>query len=434
MAEVQYTLFDSKCKEIKEDVKTKICSKCGEEFSATSEYFYKRINKGYKYDLSARCKKCQNEYSKQYKKKKYIEKYGCDEETRRKLVFKKCKKCGKLLPITTKYFNKDKNCIDGFRLTCKICSGQSKTYSIKNKTPQSKQKGYKVCRKCLKEYPATSYYFRNHSSYQDGLESTCKQCKHKNNNLFEKLDKQRRLKEQVLKICFTCKRELSATTEYFTKDTQRKDGLRNSCKKCSKQKRDKNRKINNEKNRLKAQEFTKYSKLKANKLFCDETRKDKKGLLQVKCKNSLCQKWFNPTNSQVQHRISAINGSVKLLGEENHFYCSDKCKKDCVLYKRRVEDILNAENRQYSNHECYYNASELTIWANQVKNKANHTCEICGSKENLQAHHIEPKSINPEKALDISNGLCLCKKCHSKVHQENNGCRLNELRKCNVAI
>lgn len=32
-----------------------------------------------------------------------------------------------------------------------------------------------------------------------------------------------------------------------------------------------------------------------------------------------------------------------------------------------------------------------------------------------QSHHIEPKFHCPERALDLSNGVCLCWRCHRRV-------------------
>lgn len=53
-------------------MKTKICTKCGEEFPATREHFYK--NKNGKFGLYAKCKDCHNKVSKNYRdrnKEKY---------------------------------------------------------------------------------------------------------------------------------------------------------------------------------------------------------------------------------------------------------------------------------------------------------------------------------------------------------------------------
>lgn len=39
-------------------------------------------------------------------------------------------------------------------------------------------------------------------------------------------------------------------------------------------------------------------------------------------------------------------------------------------------------------------------------------CQGCGSRNNLEVHHIEPYHVNPNRELDPTNLITLCKKCH----------------------
>lgn len=40
-------------------------------------------------------------------------------------------------------------------------------------------------------------------------------------------------------------------------------------------------------------------------------------------------------------------------------------------------------------------------------------CQACGSKNNLEVHHIEPVHVNPARELDPENLITLCgKNCH----------------------
>ena len=55
-------------------------------------------------------------------------------------------------------------------------------------------------------------------------------------------------------------------------------------------------------------------------------------------------------------------------------------------------------------------------WVRTVKERAAHSCELCGSTENPHSHHIIPYSEAEEYRLDLANGICLCAKCHRKVH------------------
>lgn len=48
------------------------------------------------------------------------------------------------------------------------------------------------------------------------------------------------------------------------------------------------------------------------------------------------------------------------------------------------------------------------------KENANYTCQLCGSKENIHAHHII--SINNGGSDELDNLICVCETCHLKLH------------------
>ncbi len=73
-------------------------------------------------------------------------------------------------------------------------------------------------------------------------------------------------------------------------------------------------------------------------------------------------------------------------------------------------------------------SSEYELWISAVKRNPRYKawqkavksigyCESCGNTQKLHAHHILPKSKFPHLIHDISNGKCLCKKCHELVHR-----------------
>lgn len=63
-------------------------------------------------------------------------------------------------------------------------------------------------------------------------------------------------------------------------------------------------------------------------------------------------------------------------------------------------------------------------WRNSIVKKYNHKCDICGSEEDIQTHHLYNWKDYPDKRFDVENGVCLCKKCHVEFHskygRENN--------------
>jgi len=56
-------------------------------------------------------------------------------------------------------------------------------------------------------------------------------------------------------------------------------------------------------------------------------------------------------------------------------------------------------------------------WTANVLKRDDYTCQCCNIRGvYLHAHHVESFAKNPEKRLDLSNGLTLCKKCHNLIH------------------
>ena len=59
--------------------------------------------------------------------------------------------------------------------------------------------------------------------------------------------------------------------------------------------------------------------------------------------------------------------------------------------------------------------TSLNNWANQVI-KHRPFCEICGAKDNLEAHHIIPVAHSKKYAYAVVNGMTLCRDHHYLVH------------------
>jgi hypothetical protein len=55
-------------------------------------------------------------------------------------------------------------------------------------------------------------------------------------------------------------------------------------------------------------------------------------------------------------------------------------------------------------------------WAKDVKARDKYTCKICGIHNNLHSHHLDSYRAHPERRVDPSNGVTLCKECHKKFH------------------
>jgi len=66
----------------------------------------------------------------------------------------------------------------------------------------------------------------------------------------------------------------------------------------------------------------------------------------------------------------------------------------------------------------------LRRWSTLVRVRDEFVCYVCSEKIKVrakaQAHHVYPKSIYPEKAYDLDNGVCVCGRCHQPlIHSTN---------------
>ena len=59
----------------------------------------------------------------------------------------------------------------------------------------------------------------------------------------------------------------------------------------------------------------------------------------------------------------------------------------------------------------------LSDWAEHVI-KRDRNCVICGSKQNLEAHHVYKVHEYDDAYLDLNNGITLCHGCHKKYHNK----------------
>ena len=63
------------------------------------------------------------------------------------------------------------------------------------------------------------------------------------------------------------------------------------------------------------------------------------------------------------------------------------------------------------------NDSRVRTWTKQIISKGK--CEKCGATENLEAHHIIKWADYPKGRVDLENGMCLCHKCHTEEHKND---------------
>jgi hypothetical protein len=63
----------------------------------------------------------------------------------------------------------------------------------------------------------------------------------------------------------------------------------------------------------------------------------------------------------------------------------------------------------------------LEAWKREVKARAGNVCEMAGLHHRcaslLDAHHILSRGAHPRLALDLENGVALCRNAHDLVHR-----------------
>lgn len=87
-------------------------------------------------------------------------------------------------------------------------------------------------------------------------------------------------------------------------------------------------------------------------------------------------------------------------------YICPKCIKQKENNPKWNFNLIDKERKQL------HNIPGMTNWRKQVKKRDNHTCQKCGSKEKVQAHHINNFKHFKEQRTDINNGITLCFECH----------------------
>lgn len=95
------------------------------------------------------------------------------------------------------------------------------------------------------------------------------------------------------------------------------------------------------------------------------------------------------------------------LNKFSIFFCSWKCEKEHQSKVRRTSELAVGWRR----------FREYKVWRRLVFERDSSVCKLCGSGENLVAHHILEARCYPELIYEVSNGICICSKCHKVLHK-----------------
>lgn len=106
------------------------------------------------------------------------------------------------------------------------------------------------------------------------------------------------------------------------------------------------------------------------------------------------------TASNLKYRTTTSCGCYnheKISGKQSHFYKPELTDED-----RKARSFVQGYDK----------------WVKDVKEKANYKCEICGSSEKLHSHHKDGYHWCKDRRTDLTNGVCLCERCHKEFHDK----------------
>ena len=106
------------------------------------------------------------------------------------------------------------------------------------------------------------------------------------------------------------------------------------------------------------------------------------------------------------------------------------CSHECLLSWKSGETSPVWKGGKAAHRKRGQLKSELVKWRIAVYQRDKYTCQSCGAKGNIHAHHIKPLADNFDLALDVDNGITLCVKCHEKVHNRKLSSPAKYQKKC----
>jgi 5-methylcytosine-specific restriction endonuclease McrA len=99
-------------------------------------------------------------------------------------------------------------------------------------------------------------------------------------------------------------------------------------------------------------------------------------------------------------------------------FCSNECKY-IFLFNTEPENHPRWKGGITNKNQNLRNSLEYREWRSNVYKKDFYKCQKCNSiGKDLNAHHIENWSGNPDLRFDINNGITLCGSCHNELHEQ----------------
>lgn len=116
--------------------------------------------------------------------------------------------------------------------------------------------------------------------------------------------------------------------------------------------------------------------------------------------------------------------------DKNRKYCSFECyqatrpkKKEPTGYAYGIRNG-NWSGGLTNKNKLIRKSGKYKLWRTSIFERDSYTCQSCHiSGVSLNAHHIKSFSNFPELRFELSNGLTLCERCHSKTDNYKQKCK-----------
>lgn len=99
----------------------------------------------------------------------------------------------------------------------------------------------------------------------------------------------------------------------------------------------------------------------------------------------------------------------------------DENTKYKIIYKESVYDYKIIDISKPFNNQDDRKTKEYKIWRDKVYKRDKYTCQHCGKRGRLNAHHLKSYKEYPELRFTVENGLTLCIDCHREEHKRLRG-------------
>ena len=89
---------------------------------------------------------------------------------------------------------------------------------------------------------------------------------------------------------------------------------------------------------------------------------------------------------------------------------------DATEQYKLIKPNKGTYNPKYYQKRLSYSHKGYGKFRRDVLERDDYTCVCCGYDDELEVHHLEGATENPDLMAVVDNGVTLCKYCHSKFH------------------